>query len=133
MIVHSGSCPRELSSNQFKVATNLKNYEWCAIRKQAASLFLLPRRTAFLISCTAIAPSSSATETLRRSYEAWSDGVLGRTTLSDRFNKFKAGNEDLMHIQGAGRPQEIERQVVLNTTKDVPVVDDFQAGRKISV
>lgn len=82
---------------------------------------------------------SSAADTFRRINEVWGDGTVGRTAVFDRFNEFKAGNENLAHRQGAGRPREVDRQAVLNAIEASPslttrmLAEDFDCAQSTIV
>ena len=65
--------------------------------------------------------------------------TVGRTAVFDRFNKFKAGNENLSHRQGAGHPREVDRQAVLNAIEASPslttrmLAEDFDCAQSTIV
>lgn len=63
---------------------------------------------------------SNAAEAARQINEAWGDGTVGVSTVRERFREFKAGNEDLGDQPREGRPQEVDRQAVLEAIEENP-------------
>ncbi|PZQ93416.1 MAG: hypothetical protein DI539_31720, partial [Flavobacterium psychrophilum] len=63
---------------------------------------------------------TKAAEAARRINQACGAGTVGESTVYERFREFKAGNEDLTDKPRLGRPQEIDRQAVINRIEEEP-------------
>ena len=74
----------------------------------------------------------NATATARRINQAWGERTVGERTVQERFAEFRAGNEDITHQQGAGRPREVDRQAVIDKIEANPsmtsrmLADEFE-------
>lgn len=76
----------------------------------------------------------NAAEAARRINGAWGEGTVGESTVRERFREFKAGNEELKDQSRSGRPQEVDRQAVLEAIEETPsmtcemLAEDFECS-----